>query len=288
MSITFTEKELELLHHLSNGNDNVDKLSASMGISKPETYRAIRMLRSKDVLDDDKSITISKCAFAKRLFLIMSEGKGMSRFFSDKRLDVLMSLMKPKSLESISISTGLSQSYIRKVLSVQTKGGMVQNISGVYRINDDMYPKVRPFLESLSDHLEMFDARIPRTAEIIERRNDEVIYSVRGDTDDEPTGFSAFEEYGIKGFNLDRTYHTTVNEKPSMDKVFRDAFTIAEKENDWRLRMELMLFFEKNRKQLKAPPGFLSIYNRIIAGHNESGWPSKDDLEDRRWVIRND
>ena len=70
----FGTKELQILFHLSRGKTTVCELSKSLNISMPETYRKIRELRSKDVIDGKDPIEISRCPFAKRLLSIMSEG----------------------------------------------------------------------------------------------------------------------------------------------------------------------------------------------------------------------
>ena len=280
----FTEKELELLYHLYRGDSNVDSLSGSLGISKPETYRLVREMRRKDVLDPD-DLCISRCAFAKRLMFIMSEGTGMSRFLRDRRLDVLLSITEPRTIDSISYDTGISESYLRKILSIQIQGGMVQNINGVYRINDDEYPEVRPFLESYKDHREMSDPRVPRMAKIIRSNDREILYSSREETDDELTAFSVFEGYGVKGMNYDTRYYVKGREGSSIDDVFNDALAVAEKENDWRLRMVSELFFMKNQGKFAPSVRFLITHNRVMAGEHVKGWPSKQDIDDRMWMI---
>ena len=281
----FAVKELELIHYLYMGNNDVDSLSGSMHVSKPEAYRIIRELRKKDVLDPGNPITISKCAFAKRLMFIMSESPEMSRFFSDKRLEVLMSIMEPRTIESISYETGISESYLRKILVLQIQGGLVQNINGVYRINDEEYPAVRPFLESLRDHIEMFDSRVPRTARIIARNGSEIIYSSKEDTDDEMTAFSVFEKYGVKGMNYGVRYYVNGRKESSIDDVFRDALAAADKDDDWRLRLAIELFFIRNQGKMQPPVRFLINHNRVMAGEHIRGWPSRQDIDDRMWMI---
>jgi len=46
----FGNKELQILFHMSQGKCSVAELSECLGISIPETYRKIRMLRSKGIV----------------------------------------------------------------------------------------------------------------------------------------------------------------------------------------------------------------------------------------------
>jgi DNA-binding IclR family transcriptional regulator len=46
----FGNKELQILFHMSQGRGSVSELSESLGLSIPETYRKIRLLRSKGVI----------------------------------------------------------------------------------------------------------------------------------------------------------------------------------------------------------------------------------------------
>lgn len=46
----FGNKELQILFHMSQGKGSIAELSECLGTSAPETYRKIRMLRSKGIV----------------------------------------------------------------------------------------------------------------------------------------------------------------------------------------------------------------------------------------------
>lgn len=281
----FTEKELVLLHYLSRGVNGIQPLTERLDISVPEVYRIVRSLKRKEALDDSRGIHISSCPFAKRLMMIMSEGKGLARFFKDKRLIVLLAIAEPKKLNDIVDETKLSETYIRKILRIQMEGGLVREDDGIYSINDGLYPKVRPFLLSYKDHLEVFDIRAPRDADILYKDDDRVIYSSPYEEKDPLTGFSAFGEFNFETPSDDLKYYSTSDKEKDINTVFSDAYIIASNKDSWRLKMFLELFYIKYEQNLEAPQTFVSIHKRILSGEKVKGWPSYADLKDRMWMV---
>ena len=284
----FGNKELQILFHLSRGKTTVGELSKSLNISMPETYRKIRELRSKDVIDGKDPIEISRCPFAKRLLSIMSEGLGMARFLSGAGLDVLIAILRPSSIRDIARTAGLSESHVRKVLNLEIEGNIVRRINDLYSINDGECPKLRPFLNSYVDYMEVFDPRITNDSEVVFRDGSDLVFSSKDDQGYSPTGPSAFERYGVRGLSGTRGFYTTREGELTMEMIFDDAVRISEVENDWRLRMANELFFIKHKGRLNPPAGFMEKHERIMAGEHIDNWPSRQDIEDRMWMVKDD
>ena len=281
----FGNKELQILYYVSRGRCTLPELSESLGISMPEIYRKIRSLRAKDVVEGKTQISISRCPFAKRLMWLMSDGPGTAKYLSGACLDVLVSIVIPRSLSKITEMTGISESHVRKILRTEMEGNMVQNVNGLYGINDDGCPKLRPFLNSYIDYTEVSDPRITNDSEVIFRNGADVVFSSADSQGYRPTGITAFKDYGMKGASDMRGFYTTRDGEMSIDMVFDDALRIAEAENDWRLRMANELFYIKNSDKLRPSPQFLEIHGRIMSGEHIGGWPSKKDLDDRMWMV---
>ena len=281
----FSTKELELIHLCSKGVRSIDDISKQLAISNPETYRLIRNLRYKGVMEESNPLRISRCAFARRLYSIMSESPGYARFFCDRRLDILCSVLTPQKLKSIRIQTGLSESYIRSVLRIDMEGGIVLNNEGFYQINDSNFPKVRAFLISLIDHMEVSDPRLPSNSTILFRDGNDIVYTTPDSTSDRLTGFSALEHYGMNDWRFTDTYYTTKSGELTLDSIFSDALQIAEVEDNWRLRMAAEIFYMKKKEQLNPPQEFINMHNRIMSGEYIKKWPSAKDIEDRLWTV---
>ena len=282
----FGIKELQVLFYLSKGRTTVSELADSLNISMPEAYRKLRELRSKDVIEGKDPIGIGRCPFAKRLMSIMSEGPGMARFLSGAGLDVLIAILRPSSVKTVSQRTGLSESHVRKVLNLEIEGNLVRRINDVYSINDEECPKLRPFLNSYVDYTEVSDPRISNDSEVIFRTGSDVIFSSRDDQGFTPTGPSAFERYGVRGLAGTRGFYTTREGEMDIETIFNDAIRISDVENDWRLRMANELFYIKHKDSLTPPAGFLEKHERIMAGDHIDNWPSREDLEERMWMVK--
>jgi hypothetical protein len=216
----------------------------------------------------------------------MSESPGYARFFSDRRLDVLCALLTPQRIGSIKAQTGLSESYVRSILKVEMEGGMVSNEDGYYLINDAAHPKVRAFLTSLVDHLEVSDPRLPSNSTILFKDGDDVVYTTPYATSDNPTGFTAMENHGMDGWAISDAYYTTKCGELTLDSIFTDALRIAEVEDNWRLRMAAEIFYISKKELLNPPQEFVDMHNRIMSGERIKKWPSAKDIEDRLWTVK--
>ena len=285
-NMTFNTKELEALHFISRGKRTIDELSKALGLSRSETYRTVDMLRQKYVLDPYNPISINASAFAKRLYILMSKGPGMARFISDRRLDVLVFMLEPSTVESIVKNTGMSESYVRKILGIFSKGGMVKRADGKYGINDKNHPGIRAMLLSYLDHIDVFDPSVPREAYVLYRNGEEVIYSIPDKADGNPTGFSLFEKYGVEGMMYGEEYYTTRKGEIDIGTVFEDAYRIAKVENDWRLRMATEMFYIRNKEAVQPNEDFLKKHETVMNGGHVDGWPSRKDIDDRMWMVR--
>ncbi|MBR4686255.1 MAG: helix-turn-helix transcriptional regulator [Candidatus Methanomethylophilaceae archaeon] len=281
----FTYKELELIHYISRGITDIGDLSEKLGLSQSETYRIIRNLKSKDVLKTSNKICINSCAFAKRLFAIMSKGPEMARFFSDGRIYVLLSLLNPKTIQEISLETGISESHLHKILKIQTGGTVVRKIDGYYSLNSMKHPQIKAFLISLIDHLDVCDPRIPDNSILLFREGGEVVYSMTEMSLDQTTGFSALEDYGLTGWSFDDNYYTTKEDELTLDQIFEDAIRIAETEDSTRMRMANEIFYMKRKEELNPPKEFLDKHNRILAGERIEKWPSLTEIQEKLWTV---
>lgn len=80
---------------------------------------------------------------------------------------------------------------------------------------------------------------------------------------------------------MDTIYYTTSPDQVGISKAFDDAFTISEKEDDYRLRLLLVLFYVCNESAIKADPAFLEIFGRIRGGEKIPRWPTIGDVKSR-------
>ena len=135
--------------------------------------------------------------------------------------------------------------------------------------------------------MEVFDPRITNDSEVVFRDGSDLVFSSKDDQGYRPTGPSAFERYGVRGLSGTRGFYTTREGELTMEMIFDDAVRISEVENDWRLRMANELFFIKHKDCLNPPAGFMEKHERIMAGEHIDNWPSRQDIEERMWMLKN-
>ena len=74
-------------------------------------------------------------------------------------------------------------------------------------------------------------------------------------------------------------YYTTSTERIGIKDAFEDAFRISEIKDDYRLRLMLMLFYEKNKNMINPPQDFLKIRDEIMSGNKISNADFKTKTE---------
>lgn len=277
----FTRSELVLLHHVANGINDVHSLSNVMSITPARVYDIIRSLKCNGILKDTRDIGLSSNASSLRLANLMRPSLERADVLADSGMDVLMEVRVPRTVEEIMGSLGLSRATVFRRLSLATASGAVRKVDGGrYVLNDRMWNGLRETLDSLEDQMEVFDPRVVDGAVIYRNRRDEVLFSFPGELDEQRTAFSIFREYGFESW-FDTVYYTTSKSPVDISKAFNDAYLIAEKEGDHRLRMVLILFYLRNKSSIKANPDFLERFNRIRCGEKIDRWPTWDDVNTR-------
>ena len=209
----------------------------------------------------------------------------MARFLSGSGLEVLASLSSPMTVREISEATGLSESHVRKVLKTEREGGFVRRVDDAYILDDDASPRIVPFLRSYRDYLEVSDPRLPNDSEILFRMGGDVVFSSGRALEFRLTGPSAFGDFGMKGMPGRVRFYTTETGESTIDRVFEEAVLIADARDDWRLRLYNELFYIMNQGRLSPSPEFLASHRTIMSGGHIKHWPSKQDIEDRMWMV---
>ena len=276
----FNEAELVLVHHYSNGVEDTISLSEKMNKTRVQIYNIVNSLKKKGILSNTKGIELSTDPFAIRLMNIMHQSDSRAKLLANSGLDVLIELREPKTMKELEESLGLSKPSIYRIVRSARIAGAVVKDDDRYRINTKMWAGLTEFLDSAVDRRDVFDERIPRNSRILGRIGKNVIFSNPNDLDFNRTGFTLFGEYNFDAA-FGEKYYTTVKEVPSIQDTFDSAFMIAEAQDDYRLRMLLILFYETNKKEIHPPQKFENIYNRIRTGEEILKWPTFDDIQER-------
>lgn len=277
----FTKSELILIHYVANGKADVQSLSESMGITHARVYDIIRSLKCKQILDNTRGVKLNSNALSMRLSALMRPSDRRADVLADSGLDILMEIREPSSVEDIMKKLDLSRATVFRRLGLAVSSGAAMKAGrSTYVLNDRMWPGLREMLDSLDDMRSVLDPRVVRGAVIYKNSRNEVLYSCQEETGDTKTAFSVFGEFGVEAW-LDTIYYTTSPDQVGISKAFDDAFTISEKEDDYRLRLLLVLFYVCNESAIKADSAFLEIFGRIRGGEKIPRWPTIGDVKSR-------
>jgi hypothetical protein len=134
--------------------------------------------------------------------------------------------------------------------------------------------------------MEVSDPRLPNDSEILARIGGDVVFSSRRDQEFRPAGPSAFGDFGMKGIPDRMRFFTTYAGEMTIDRVFEEAVLIADAKDDWRLRLFNELFYIMNQGKLNPSPDFLANHRIIMSGGRIEHWPSRQDIEDRMWMVK--
>lgn len=109
----------------------------------------------------------------------------------------------------------------------------------------------------------VFDERIPRDSEILIRNGKETVFSNPRRLGFSNTGFTVMGEVDLDLGFCDR-YYTTSVERVCIKDAFEDAYNISNVKDDRRLRLMLILFYERNKDMINPPNEFLKIRDLIM------------------------
>ena len=276
----FNEAELVFIHYYAKGIVDTITLAEKMSKTRVQIYNIIKGLKKKGILSNVNGVELSTDPFAIRLMNIMRSSEHRAKILANSGLELLIQLREPKSIEDLENSMGLSKPSIYRIIRTARISGAITKDGRKYRINTKMWSGLTELLNSAADRREVFDERIPRNSKILARVGKDVIFTNPNDLDFNKTGFTMFGEYNFDAVFGDK-YYTTIKESPNMQDIFDDAYLIAESQDDYRLRMLLILFYESNKDGIEPSQEFESIYDRIKSGEELLKWPTFDDIQER-------
>ena len=274
------ESELILIHHYANGTNDRGIISEKMGRTRTQINNIVKGLKIKGILSDSDEMKITTDPFAIRLMNIMRPSKGIAKLFSNSGLDILIELREPKTIKELESSLGISQATAYRRLRTAMDVGAVIEQCGSYQINKIAWPELSDLLNCAFERKRVFDERIPRDSEILIRKGKETVFSNPRQLDFNNTGFTIMGELDLELGFCDR-YYTTSVERIGIKDAFEDAFNISNVKDDYRLRLMLILFYEKNKDMINPPEEFLKIRDMIMSGTKVPRWPTLKDIESR-------
>jgi len=275
-----SQTELRVLEQVSYGNDRIENIAQNIHRSNSQIYRAKQNLLDNGFLHLNRGRLQPERSINSALILnIISRYPNLIELFSDSGLKILMSILKPKSIDEIMRETNLKKSTIYKKIRIgRNISAIAINKNHKYTINEKIWPNLKNYLEENKRFEETIDNRIPVNSLIYYKNEDEIIFSNNFELKATFTAFSAYEKYGIK-ILLPTNFYFLPNKKLSKEEILHHSIYIVNKEKDYRYLTYLSLFYIKFRddfSKIKNP--VLKKIDNIIKGDTIKGYPALEEI----------
>ena len=282
--MALTSTELDVLEQLARGNTLMRTIMASLDKSQPQVYRAARTLEEKGFATRSRGrISPSGQAFTTLLLQLVITFPNLKALLADSGIPLLTGILTSKSIKELEKGTGLAKSTIYKKLKEAHNISVVKKQRGKYVFNDQLWGKLRQFLMEYKEYQENVDSRVPLGSVIYYKTNEEIIFSSKQELDATLTGFSAFEQHGIK-LLMHTYYYYIPNKKLSLSEVFRHTLHIIEKERTVYNLILTTLFYAKHKKSLRIQHPIIDNIKKVLAGKRVDDYPSLEEIRDRAEV----
>lgn len=273
---------LQMLAEIANGNRGISSIAEAVRKSKAQIYRTARKLTANGFITS--SYEPAKTAHVSLLLQLLSAYPSTINPLSGSGIKLLTSLLKPKCVAEITQETGIKRAYVFRKLRQAKAISLARLENGKYLLNYKIWGKAIDFIKELKKHEETTDARVPSGSVIYFKNEKEIVFSSKEELDAVPTGFSAYEKYGIKLLTVTNDYYLP-KKKLSMEEVFRHSLYITEKDFEiWHI-IFIALFYAKYKKSLfRIKHKILENLDNIFKGQRIQGYPSLEEIRDRAEV----
>jgi predicted transcriptional regulator len=205
----------------------------------------------------------------------------LQEILSGRRVELLSRLGRsPRSLGGLAEETGISSDTVYYYLQGLRSLGIVsrsrQGKAYLYSFNYIIWPELKDFVTALREFQVL--RLVPREALLIRSYENSVLFKSLKQQDATPTSFSAYSKYGIK-LGLRDYYYTLPQRELSIGEVFIHSLDSAE---DYRQRLFCVLFYLKNREELKdACHPMMKSIRAVLRGEHIKGYPTVEDIEEQ-------
>lgn len=282
-NMQLSQTELKVLEQVAYGNDRIENIAHNIHRSNSQIYRAKQSLLeygflhlNNGKLEPEKSINSSL------ILILLSRYPNLIELFSDSGLKILMSILKPKSINEIMKETNLNKSTIyKKIMMGRNISAIIMNKNRKYTINEKIWPNLKNYLEENKKFEETIDNRIPVNSVIYHKNEDEILFSNKSELKATLTAFSLYEKYGIKLF-LPTHFYYLPNKELSKKEILLHSIYVISKEKDYRYLTYVALFYIKYRDEfLKIKNPILKKIDNILKGDRIEGYPTLEEIREK-------
>lgn len=278
--------ELKTLEQIAQGNNDIKEIARNLNRDKSRLYRTKQELIEKDILRfSNGKLEPKRLTYIVILLQLLSKYPNLVPLLSGSGIPVLTALLEFNTIKEIEENTDFEKSIIyRKIKQAIFISVVIQIHKKTYALNEKVWNDLIRFLEELKKYDETTDLRIPANSTIYYKTNEEIIFSNKSELEAELTGFSAYNQFGIK-LLLPTNYYYLPKKNLSKEDVFTHSLYITQKETDIRNLTFIGLFYRKYRDELqKIKHPILDKIKLVLNGENIKGYPTLEELREKAEV----
>jgi hypothetical protein len=277
--------ELQILAEIAKGNKNISRIAKALVRSKSQVYRSGQKLLMKGfLLLSNGFYEPTKEAYVSLLLRLLGDFPSLVEPFSGSGLKFFIALLEPRGPAELMQEAKLGRAQVFKKIKQARAISLIRYENSKYCLNEKIWSNIFGFLQELKTHEETVDERVPADSIIYFKNEKEIVFSSREDLDASFTGFSAYEQSGIK-LLMGTNYYYLPKRKLGKEEVFRHSLLIAEKDFEIRQIILIALFYAKYKKMLKRVKHKISNnIDKIFEGQSIPGYPTLEEINDRAEV----
>jgi predicted transcriptional regulator len=280
--MNFTKLELTILRELATKPFSISELSKILRKSHSQIYRNVKSLEKKMfVSKNDKFYQPSRNIHTYLLITELLEHPNLANVLSGPSIDILTASLTQieisKLCEEINITKSTAYSHIKKLQNVS----ILKKENGTIVFNSKLWPQLEKFIKEYTLLWNSIDLNLPVSATIYERKKNEIIFSTHKPYEATQTGFSAFSQQGLSVFSP-KYYYRLPRKKLNLIEIFEDSLKIGEKEDEYRHKLFIGLYYLKYKEKLgKIKHPIIEQLSQVLQKQRVPNFPSYDELKEK-------
>ncbi len=278
--------ELKILEQIAQGNNDIKEIARNLNRDKSRIYRTKQELIEKDILRfSSGKLEPKRLTHVIILLQLLSKYPNLVPLLAGSGIPVLTALLKFNTIKEIEENTDFEKSIIyRKIKQALLVSVIIQIHKKTYTLNERVWNDLIRFLEELKKYDETADPRIPANSTIYYKTNKEIIFSNKNELKAKLTGFSTYNQFGIK-ILLPTYYYYLPKKNLSKEEVFTHSLYITQKETYIQNLTFIGLFYKKYKDELqKIKHPILDKIKLVLNEENIDGYPTLKELREKAEV----
>ena len=271
--------ELKCIKYYASIDKSIPNLALAMNLSNSQIYRILKNLTKKKILNKFGDFSLQTHLVL--LIKLLSKFNNLVIPFSGTGLKIYSEFLTPKTIAEVSNKTKFHKTTIYKKLNQGRKLSVFVRKNDTYCLNYSIWPDLKVFFSSLKEYESFIDIRVPLNSVIYYKSDEEIIFSNKKILNASLTGFSVYENYGIKLYNI-TNYYFLPKKLLTIQEVFIHSLYVAEKECDSKYYLLVALFYLKFKTELtNLKHSIIDKLHLVFNRKKVKGYPSFKEVMDK-------